>query len=190
MFKRSFDARKHSINFVYILDVRVRNEAAIWNASQEIRTFVRRPTPPTIRRAGPGCACARPVIVGFGPAACWLRCCWRRWASNPLCSSAVAQYDGAQDTWDQWRKRILTQSTCGSARWRRPVLRRETVQLSGTRIIRSQGDAGVRARRGTATSSTSASRIGIPSRQRGDAHARGNHRSEARCASSRRSSIS
>ena len=70
VFKRSFDARKKSsvISFVYILDVTVRDEAALLKrlaGDQNVR-----PAPDTayhpVARA-PATFAHQPVIVGFGP---------------------------------------------------------------------------------------------------------------------------
>ena len=112
VFKRSFDARKrHSIiSFVYILDVRVRNEAAIMErlaGDQNVR-----PAPDTTYHPvaqAPAALAYRPVIVGFGPCGLFAALLLAQMGFKPIVLERGREVRRrTQDTWDLWRKRILT----------------------------------------------------------------------------------
>ena len=92
VFKRSYDARKKNsvILFIYILDVEVRDEAAVLARFADDNHV--RPAPDTryypVGQA-PADLTERPLVVGFARAGCSPRCCSHRWASSPSCWSAA-----------------------------------------------------------------------------------------------------
>lgn len=115
IYKRGVDARrKQAILFVYILDVRLKNEAAV------LQKFKRdphvKPSPdmqyqfvaksePT---AKPTTQPARPVIVGFGPSGIFAALILAQAGFRPIVlERGKAVRERTKDTWGLWRKKVL-----------------------------------------------------------------------------------
>jgi uncharacterized FAD-dependent dehydrogenase len=109
VFKRSYDARKAtSLSFIYIIDLEVKNEAALLKTFTDDIHVKPAPTPDTTssarhRRAS---ATAR-WSSASARAASSRRWCWPRWAFARSCSSAARRCERTQDTWGLWRKNTL-----------------------------------------------------------------------------------
>jgi uncharacterized FAD-dependent dehydrogenase len=112
VFKRSYDARKKNstITFVYIIDVSVRNEAAI------LKRFARdphvRPAPDTsyhpVARA-PSPLFERPIVIGFGPCGLFAALLLAQMGFKPIVLERGRDVRRrTQDTWALWRKNTLT----------------------------------------------------------------------------------
>ena len=102
LFKRSYDARKKNtgILFICIVDVKVADEAAVLKRFARDRQIWRRARH-LVSPGGEGAGAARRSGRSSSasvPAVCLPRCCWRRWASSPSCSSAAATCAGARRT--------------------------------------------------------------------------------------------
>ena len=101
LFKRSYDARKKNtaILFICIVDVKLADEAAVLKRFARDRQISIAPDTSyhPVAKAPPA-STERPLVVGFGPAVCLPRCCSRRWASSPSCSSAAATCASARRT--------------------------------------------------------------------------------------------
>ena len=101
LFKRSYDARKKNtgILFVCIVDVTVTDEPAVLTRLARDRQIALAPDTSYHPVANaPAALAERPLVIGFGPAGCSPRCCSRRWASSPSCSSAAATCVAARRT--------------------------------------------------------------------------------------------
>jgi uncharacterized protein len=112
VFKRSYDARKKNseITFVYIVDVEVRDEAAVLAAAGS-HTHIR-PSPDTnyyhVTRA-PCDLAERPIIVGFGPCGLFAALILAQMGFRPIVLERGRNVrQRTQDTWALWRKRQLT----------------------------------------------------------------------------------
>jgi uncharacterized FAD-dependent dehydrogenase len=112
VFKRSYDARKKNdvILFVYIIDLKARDEAAIlrrFAGDQNVR-----PAPDTRYHPvahAPAKLSERPVIVGFGPCGLFAALLLAQMGFKPIVlerGRTVRQRTA--DTWALWRKKILT----------------------------------------------------------------------------------
>ncbi len=116
MFKRSYDARRKNsaILFVYIVDVDVRGEAEV------LRRFAGdahiKPAPDMnyypVAQAPSGFANdkrARPVVIGFGPCGLFAALVLAQMGFQPLVLERGRDVRRrTRDTWDLWRKKILT----------------------------------------------------------------------------------
>ena len=112
VFKRSYDARKKnsSITFVYIIDVAVRDEAAILERLADDPNV--RPAPDTnyypVARA-PDALRERPVIVGFGPCGLFAALLLAQMGFRPIVLERGRDVRRrTADTWALWRKHTLT----------------------------------------------------------------------------------
>ena len=192
VFKRSYDARKKNsvILFVYIVDVTVRDEAAMLQAprarspgrrSRRTRATTRLRQAPaaldgaaargglwslrTVRRAAAGADGIQAHRAGTRP---------RRAPPHAGHLGAVAQEHA-----DAGIQRAVRRGR------RRPVLGRQALQPDqGPEILRPQGDARIRARRragGNPVRQQAAHRH-LPPHRRGRRDARGNHRARRRSA--------
>jgi uncharacterized protein len=112
VFKRSYDARKKNsaILFVYIIDLQVRNEAAIlerFAADHNVR-----PAPDTHYHPvghAPANLSERPVIVGFGPCGLFAALLLAQMGFKPIVLERGRDVRRrTADTWALWRKKILT----------------------------------------------------------------------------------
>jgi uncharacterized FAD-dependent dehydrogenase len=111
LFKRSYDARKkHAIKFVCIVDVSVRDEAAV------LKRFARdpqvKPAPDTsyhpVARA-PAALRERPLVVGFGPGGLFAALLLAQTGFKPIVLERGRDVRRrTQDTWALWRRNVLT----------------------------------------------------------------------------------
>ncbi len=112
VFKRSYDARKKSsaILFVYIIDLRARDEASI---------LARFASDPTVRAApdtsyqpvarAPADLNERPVVVGLGPCGLFAALLLAQMGFRPIVLERGRDVrHRTADTWALWRKKILT----------------------------------------------------------------------------------
>ena len=112
VFKRSYDARKKNstITFVYIIDVSVRNEAAI------LKRFASdphvHPAPDTSYHPvaqAPSPLIERPIVVGFGPCGLFAALLLAQMGFKPIVLERGRDVRRrTQDTWALWRKNTLT----------------------------------------------------------------------------------
>lgn len=84
IFKRSYDARKKEIVFVYLLDVETTQEKRLLQRFKKDPHVM--PTPDTsyryVAKVSDGAIASesdRPIVIGAGPAASLQGCCWRKW---------------------------------------------------------------------------------------------------------------
>jgi len=112
VFKRSYDARKKNsaILFVYIVDLEVRNEAAVLARFAEDRHV--RPAPDTryypVARA-PADLAGRPVVVGFGPCGLFAALLLAQMGFKPIVLERGKDVRRrTKDTWALWRNKELT----------------------------------------------------------------------------------
>jgi len=111
LFKRSYDARKkNAIRFICIVDVSVRDEAAV------LKRFARdaqvQPAPDTsyhtVAQAPPQLK-HRPLVVGFGPGGLFAALLLAQMGFKPIVLERGRDVRRrTQDTWALWRKNILT----------------------------------------------------------------------------------
>jgi uncharacterized FAD-dependent dehydrogenase len=113
IFKRSYDARKNiALSFTYIVDVVVKNEAAVLKRfvdDPQVRLtpdtsyhFVARVTEQTPRPK------LRPVVIGFGPCGIFAALLLAQMGLKPLIlERGKAVRERTQDTWKLWRKNVL-----------------------------------------------------------------------------------
>ena len=112
VFKRSYDARtkNSAILFVYVIDLEVRNEAAILRRFADDRNV--RPAPDThyypVGRA-PAELRERPLVVGFGPCGLFAALLLAQMGFKPIVVERGRDVRRrTKDTWALWRKKILT----------------------------------------------------------------------------------
>ena len=113
IFKRSYDARKNiALSFTYIVDVVVKNEAAVLKRfadDPQVRLtpdtsyhFVAQVTEQTPRPT------LRPVVIGFGPCGIFAALLLAQMGLKPLIlERGKAVRERTQDTWKLWRKNVL-----------------------------------------------------------------------------------
>ncbi|WP_417568182.1 NAD(P)/FAD-dependent oxidoreductase [Marinobacter sp.] len=112
VFKRSYDARKKNseIKFVYIVDLRVRNEDAVlarFEKDQHIR-----PAPDTdyhpVAQAPAGLT-ERPIVIGFGPCGLFAALLLAQMGFRPIVLERGKDVRRrTRDTWALWRKKQLS----------------------------------------------------------------------------------
>lgn len=112
LFKRSYDARKKNteITFVYILDLTLRDEAALLaRFADDARV---RPAPDTAYRPvarAPHDLSERPLIIGFGPCGLFAALLLAQMGFRPIVLERGKDVRRrTKDTWALWRKRRLT----------------------------------------------------------------------------------
>ncbi len=111
VFKRSYDARKKSsaIVFVYIIDLRARDEAAIIARLAADRHV--RPAPDTGYHAvaqAPAGLRERPVVIGFGPCGLFAALLLAQMGFKPIVLERGRDVRRrTQDTWGLWRRKQL-----------------------------------------------------------------------------------
>lgn len=110
IYKRGVDARrKNAILFVYILDVQLRNEAAILKKFQRDTHVKLAPDMQYqfVARADSENA-SRPVIIGFGPAGIFAALILAQAGFRPIVlERGKAVRERTKDTWGLWRKKVL-----------------------------------------------------------------------------------
>ena len=110
IYKRGVDARrKNAILFVYILDVQLRNEAAILKKFQRDAHVKLAPDMQYqfVARADSENA-SRPVIIGFGPAGIFAALILAQAGFRPIVlERGKAVRERTKDTWGLWRKKVL-----------------------------------------------------------------------------------
>ncbi|MDR2880586.1 MAG: NAD(P)/FAD-dependent oxidoreductase [Azoarcus sp.] len=112
VFKRSYDARKKNstILFVYVIDVKVRNEAVVLKRFNDDRNvglspdtryhFVAQATAPVDER---------PIVVGFGPCGLFAALVLAQMGLRPIVLERGQNVrQRTKDTWALWRNRELT----------------------------------------------------------------------------------
>ena len=110
LFKRSPDARRrNAILFVCIVDVEVRDEAALLRRFERDRQVG--PTPDTgyhpVTKAPPGTK-DRPLVVGFGPGGLFAALLLAQMGFRPIVLERGREVRRrTQDTWDLWRRNTL-----------------------------------------------------------------------------------
>jgi hypothetical protein len=111
VFRRSYDARRRSsvITFVYIVDVAVRDEAAVLKRFAGDRHVG--PAPDTnyypVTRAPAGLT-ERPVVIGFGPCGLFAALLLAQMGFRPIVLERGREVRRrTQDTWALWRRHIL-----------------------------------------------------------------------------------
>lgn len=112
VFKRSYDARKKNsvILFIYIIDVEVRDEAAVLARLADDRNI--RPAPDTryypVGQAPAGLS-ERPLVVGLGPCGLFAALLLAQMGFKPIVLERGKDVRSrTKDTWALWRKKVLT----------------------------------------------------------------------------------
>jgi uncharacterized FAD-dependent dehydrogenase len=112
VFKRSYDARKKNsgILYVYVIDLIVRDEAAILQRCEGDRNV--RPAPDTgyhpVAQAPAGLT-ERPVVIGFGPCGLFAALLLAQMGFRPIVLERGRDVRRrTRDTWALWRQRTLT----------------------------------------------------------------------------------
>ncbi|MBX9865345.1 MAG: FAD-dependent oxidoreductase, partial [Burkholderiales bacterium] len=109
IFKRSYDARRSAMCWIYALDVEVQNEAEIlenlFNSPHVSQT-------PDMSYTHVGQAPAnlteRPIVVGFGPCGFFAALTLAQMGFKPIVLERGKEVrERTKDTWDLWRKNIL-----------------------------------------------------------------------------------
>jgi uncharacterized protein len=112
VFKRSYDARKKSsaILFVYIVDVEVRNEAAVlarFASDHNIRAAPDTSYHPVA--TAPANLIERPLVVGLGPCGLFAALLLAQMGFRPIVLERGREVRRrTADTWALWRKKTLT----------------------------------------------------------------------------------
>jgi hypothetical protein len=112
VFKRSYDARRKGsvITFVYVIDLSVRDEAAILKRLAHDRHVG--PAPDTSYHAvahAPAGLRERPLVVGFGPCGLFAALLLAQMGFRPIVLERGRDVRRrTQDTWALWRRNILT----------------------------------------------------------------------------------
>ena len=115
VFKRSYDARKKNseITFVYIVDLSVKNEAAVLQRFATDHHV--RPAPDTryysVAQA-PAALDERPLIIGFGPCGLFAALSLAQMGFKPIVLERGKEVRArTKDTWALWRNKVLKPET-------------------------------------------------------------------------------
>ncbi len=111
LFKRSYDARKKSseLQFIYTIDLRVRDEAALLRKFSEDRNINQAPdvSYKPVGHAPEGLS-ERPVVVGFGPCGIFAGLLLAQMGFKPIILERGTEVrQRTKDTWGLWRKNVL-----------------------------------------------------------------------------------
>ena len=116
VFKRSFDARKHKLLVVYIVDISLHNPARAAQLLQQHATHPHIQATPDMLWRPPVQAPAdwspagglRPVVVGFGPCGMFAALVLAQMRLKPIViERGPPVRQRTQDTWGLWRKSVL-----------------------------------------------------------------------------------
>lgn len=110
VFKRSYDARKsHSLSFIYIIDMAVKNEAALLRKfADDIHVKATPDTEYHFIGTAPPHFDHRPVVIGFGPCGIFAALILAQMGFKPIVlERGKAVRERTQDTWGLWRKNTL-----------------------------------------------------------------------------------
>ena len=116
IFKRSIDARKAELFWVYIVDVALADEAVEHALLQAVAgkphigpsPDTAYPLPRRVGEAGIVAPAERPVVVGFGPCGIFVALLLAQMGLRPIVlERGKAVRERTQDTWGLWRKRTL-----------------------------------------------------------------------------------
>lgn len=111
LFKRSYDARKKSAElcFIYTVDVRVKDEAALLLKFSDDRHI--NPAPDTTYHSvgqAPADLTERPLVVGFGPCGIYAALLLAQMGFKPIVLERGKEVrERTKDTWALWRKNVL-----------------------------------------------------------------------------------
>jgi uncharacterized protein len=112
VFKRSYDARKKSnaITFVYIIDLKARDEAAILKRFARDRSVSVAPDTDYYPVAhAPKNLHERPIVVGFGPGGLFAALLLAQMGFRPIVLERGRDVRRrTKDTWALWRQKVLT----------------------------------------------------------------------------------
>ena len=111
LFKRSYDARKKSseLQFIYTIDLSVRDEAALLRKFSEDRNVNQAPdvSYKVVGHAPEGLT-ERPVVVGFGPCGIFAGLLLAQMGFKPIILERGTEVrQRTKDTWGLWRKNVL-----------------------------------------------------------------------------------
>ncbi len=110
IFRQACDARKHSaIVFIYTLDIRLKNEAAVLQRLHGDRHLSLAPdTRYQFLARAPQTLPSRPIVIGTGPCGLFAGLLLAQMGFRPLIlERGKAVRERTQDTWGLWRKSIL-----------------------------------------------------------------------------------
>jgi uncharacterized FAD-dependent dehydrogenase len=116
VFKRSFDARKQNLLVVYIVDVRLQNDAQEAQLLAKFASNAHIQSAPNMQWVAPVHASAdwgrdankRPVVVGFGPCGMFAALVLAQMGLNPIVlERGPSVRQRTKDTWGLWRKKQL-----------------------------------------------------------------------------------
>lgn len=109
VFKRSYDARRHVMNLVYIIDAEVKNEAVILKKVKNSKDIIKTPDM-SYKYVGyaPKDLTSRPIIIGFGPCGIFAALLLAQMGFKPIVLERGKKVrERTQDTWGLWRKETL-----------------------------------------------------------------------------------
>ncbi|MCP5470990.1 MAG: NAD(P)/FAD-dependent oxidoreductase [Sinobacteraceae bacterium] len=111
VFKRSYDARKKhaAINFVYVVDLVVRDEPAVLQrCAGDPRIGPAPDTRYQVVAQAPAKLSERPLVVGFGPGGLFAALLLAQMGFRPIVLERGREVRRrTQDTWGLWRRRVL-----------------------------------------------------------------------------------
>ncbi len=110
VFKRSYDARKKSeLYFIYIVDLEVRDEPAVFSKFSDDRHVAMAPDMRyKVVGKAPANLAERPVVVGFGPCGIFAALLLAQMGFKPIVLERGKDVrQRTKDTWGLWRKGVL-----------------------------------------------------------------------------------